>query len=490
MNDPKKTSKADLPPIPKTNTEPWEHQLQAYHFGYNLPGVMYAIEMGGGKSKVTVDLLVNRDARSILIICPNSVLGVWPREFRTHAGEEVIVFDFRGKSTIGKRTEQAAKEKRLAHAIGKPFAVVINFEAFWRDGFLKWALQQNWDEVVIDESHRIKKPGGKWSLAAARLGRIARHRICDSGTPLANSPLDLYGQYRFLDRSVFGTSFHHFRSRYAVMGGYNNHQVIAYRMNPTMKNPHTGKEIENPYYNAALDREFNDKLYSIAFRVGEEVLDLPSETDVRIDVELSGSARKLYTTLTNKWIAEHESGGVFTARNVLTRMLRQQQITGGSVNDDDGNSVQVDDAKEKAFDDFLSDLPEGEPLVVFCRFVHDLNVVKRVTEKHGRRYGELSGRANDALDSDARMADVDVAGVQIQSGGVGIDLTRARYAMYYSLSSSLTDFLQSRKRVRRPGQTRPVTYFNLVAIGTVDEKIYAALSQKQDIVDYLMREGE
>ena len=486
----KTTAEADLAPIPQTKTRPWEHQLQAYHFGMPLRGVMYAIEMGGGKSKVTVDLIVNRGGRNTLIVCPNSVLGVWPREFRFHAGTDLEVYDFRGKGTIAKRTAEAAKQMKLAHARGKPFAVVINYEAFWRDPFIKWALSQIWDEIVFDESHRIKKPGGKWSLAAAKLARQAKRRICDTGTPLANAPLDIYGQYRALDPGVFGTSFHRFRRRYAIMGGYNDHQVIAYPMNPTMRDPRSGRTVDNPYYRPEIDREFNEKLYSIAFRVTEEVLDLPPETDVRIDVELSPKARKLYTTLTDRWIAEHaESGGVFTARNVLTRMLRQQQITGGSVNDDDGNNIEVDQSKEKALDDFLDDLPPGEPLVVFCRFVHDLDVVERMTRKHGLRYGELSGRRNDAINADAHMSDtVDVAAVQIQSGGVGIDLTRARYAMYYSLSSSLTDFLQSRKRVRRPGQTRPVTYFHLVSTGTVDEQIYAALDRKQDIVDYIMEE--
>ena len=487
-----KTAEAgQLEPIERTATTPWHHQLQGYHFGYNLRAVMYAIEMGGGKSKINVDLMVNRDARNILIICPNSVLGVWPREFRTHAAGEVDVYDFRGRKTIAKRIVELDKRMKLAHTRGVPFVVVINFEAFFREPFMRWAQRQVWDEMSIDEAHRIKKPGGKWSMAATKLGRQAKRRLANTGTLMGNSPLDVYGPFRYLDPGIFGTSYHRFRQRYAVMGGFDNHQVVAYRMLPTMRDPHTGVEVDNPYHSEALEREFNEKLYSITFRVGEEVMDLPDHLDQRIDVELTPKARKLYEDLTARWIAEHEeSGGVFTARNVLTRMLRQQQITGGSINDDEGTNIEVDDSKERALDDFLKDLPLEEPLVVFCRFIHDLRVVERLARKYKLRYGELSGRRKDALNDDAQMAaNVDIAAVQIQAGGVGIDLTRARYSLYYSLGSSLVEFDQSRKRVRRPGQTRPVTYFHLVSIGTVDEKVYAALAAKRDVVDYLMEEG-
>jgi SNF2 family DNA or RNA helicase len=82
--------------------------------------------------------------------------------------------------------------------------------------------------------------------------------------------------------------------------------------------------------------------------------------------------------------------------------------------------------------------------------------------------------------------DVDVVGVQVQSGGVGIDLTRAAYAVLYSVGFSLGDYEQLLKRVHRPGQERATTYIHLLAEDTVDEKVYQALAEKRKVVEFVL----
>ena len=460
-------SAEDLPAIPGSDVDrpAWLHQRQAFWFCRELQAGMLAMDMGTGKSRVTVELLRANEAKRILIVCPNNVQRVWPRELKRWGLEHAEVFAFATNGgSIADRTRRASEKMRLAAARDVPFVLVINYEAVWRDAFSKWAKEIRWDYVIADESHRIKSPGSKVSKFMAQMTKRSVRRLALSGTPMANGPLDLYGQYRFLDPGIFGTNFSRFRARYAVMGGYGGYEVLDWQR----------------------PEELNEKFHSIAYEVGAEVLDLPDDHDIDRPVQLGSKAAKLYGKLTEQMIAE-EGDSVFTAANVLTRILRQQQLTGGSINDDDGRNVEVDDAKEKALEELLEDLGADEPVVVFCRFVHDLRVVKRVAEKLGRRYGELSGRSKSALASDATMnPEVDVAGVQIQSGGVGIDLTRARYAVYYSLGHSLTDYEQSRKRVHRPGQDRPVTYFHLIAEGTIDEDVYAALQSKQEVVDFIM----
>lgn len=105
----------------------------------------------------------------------------------------------------------------------------------------------------------------------------------------------------------------------------------------------------------------------------------------------------------------------------------------------------------------------------------------------GRRYGELSGRDKEGLNERAEMSDqIDLIGVQYQSGGVGIDLTRACYGVYYSQTWSLGDYLQSLKRLHRPGQERTTMYYHLVAAGTVDEIVYRALSKREEVVDAIL----
>lgn len=449
----------DLPDIPIAKTEAWLHQKQAFWFSKDIPSVMLAMDMGTGKSKVAIDLVVNSGAKKVLILCPVSVLRVWPREFKIHAGEHCDVLSVRGNIAARVR---AAEE--LFATSGKSCVVVVtNYEGAYRQPFHDWSVAQDWDYVICDESHRIKSANGVYSKYAAKVGRSAKNRLALTGTPMGQSPLDVFGQYRFLDPSVYGKSFVAFKNRYAISGGYGGHEIVGYQR----------------------EEELAEKFYSIAFRVDASVLDLVPPTDVERGCELSPSARKLYTALEQDLYAEMSDGEV-TISNVLTKLLRLQQITGGAVTVDGKGIEVVDDAKANLLAEMLEEIGP-EPVVVFCRFVHDLDVVASVASELGRTYGELSGRRGDALDENARMSEgIQVAAVQIQAGGVGVDFTRSRYGIYYSLGFSLVDYQQSRKRLHRPGQEHHVTFVHLVAENTVDEKVYRALADRKKVIDYVL----
>lgn len=169
----------------------------------------------------------------------------------------------------------------------------------------------------------------------------------------------------------------------------------------------------------------------------------------------------------------------------MTKMIRLAQVTSGYVKNEDGDITEVDTSKAAVLSDLLEDLPISEPVVVFCRFHHDLDAVKQAAQNAGRTPLELSGRTNELHEWQAGD-DGSVLAVQIQAGGVGIDLTRACYAVYYSVGYSLSDYDQSLARVHRPGQTRPVTYYHLVARKTVDVSIYNALRERRDVIDYAL----
>ncbi len=466
----------DLPDVPGLKTSAWGHQRQAFWFAEHLRAAMFAMGMGTGKSLVQVGLTYQRvpPGGMALVVCPLKVTDVWPREYRRHAGYDVAVLQMASnsgqvKGTIASRLARLEKQIVIAKARGQRIVVVINYDAVWRDVFARWAMTQTWDLITLDESQKAKAPNGKASTFLSRLGQKAKNRACLTGTPLANSPLDAYAQYRFLDPGIFGTSFARFRQRYAVMGGYGGYQVMGYQRQD----------------------ELSEKIYSIGFKVGDEVLDLPEAVDAApLEGPIGAEALRLYRKISDDLYAIREGGAEFTATNVLTRLLRQQQLTGGAITDDDGMTHEVDTMKEGLLRDLLDDTDPLEPIVVFTRFVHDLDVVARCAEASGRRYGELSGRRKDALNDQGEMnEDCDIVAVQIQSGGLGVDLTRARYCVFFSLGFSLTDYLQARKRVHRPGQERPVTYYHLIASNVdVDRKVYAALEAKEDVVRFIMDE--
>lgn len=453
----------DLPPIPHTRLRPWLHQLRAYHFAYNMPGCMLALDMGCGKTKVTIDLIVNRGHERTLIICPKSVVSVWPKEFAKHvdkADVDIEVLPLCG-GTVEKRAKQGQQFLRLCKMRGQQAVVVINYEASWREAFAEFALTADFRCLVMDESHRIKDPGGKSSKFCAKLAEKVPYRLALTGTPMPHSPLDCYAQFRALDPGIFGKSFYQFKQHYAVMGGYMQREVTGYQH----------------------QEELQQKFYSIAFRVGKEVLDLPEAVHITRTCELTPAGRRVYKQLQDDFMAD-VGAGVVTASNALARLLRLQQLTGGFLRNDLDVLHQVDTAKGDLLSDIIGDIDKAEPLVVFCRFHEDLNVVWKVAEAAGRSCGELSGRNNHL--HDWQEGELNTLAVQIQAGGVGIDLTRARYCIYYSLGYSLGDYEQSLARVHRPGQTRETFYIHLLAENTIDEKVMEALQQRKDVVEAIL----
>lgn len=445
-------------------TEAWQHQLTAFHCAYSLQAALLAMDMGTGKSKVAVDLCVNWQCNRTLILCPTSVRQVWHREFHFHGdGRPICVLS---TGSVEKRTNQAIGFLRRGNGL-RPGVLVINYEAAWRKPFAEWALAQDWDLVICDESHRIKAHNSKISKFCAGLYYCSQRRLCLTGTPLGQSQLDGFGQYRFLDPGLFGDKWFHYSNRYAI------------KSNPNIPQQITGYKNQE---------EMKTRMALVTYRCrADDVLDLPEVSHHDRTFTLASKARRAYRELEQNLIADLGSG-VVTAANALVRLLRLQQCTSGFLVEDDTDRVVVlDDSKEKLLEDILADLPPREPVCVFCRFRHDLDAVQRVAGRTGRRYAELSGRRHDLTDRATMPEDCDLMAVQIQSGGVGIDLTRAHYFVYYSLGFSRVEYEQSLKRGHRPGQTHHTHFYHLIADGTVDRRVYGALQTTGDLIEAVLK---
>ncbi len=452
---------AQLPPDAELPL--WEHQRRAFIFAEPRRATMLAMDMGTGKSRVVIDLIrVWRPART-LVICPASVVGVWPAEFTKHGEGKVTALGLQDGS-IAKRLAQAKQHLALQAARGMPAVIAINYEAAWREPFGAWALGAGFDLVVCDESHRIKAPGGVSSRYLAKLGSKVERRLALTGTPMPHSPLDVYAQFRFLDVGIYGSSFTKFRLRYARMGGYGGYEVLGYQNTD----------------------ELRDRFRANSFEASKDLLDLPPETDSIREFDLAPATLKIYRQMAETFVAEVKSG-LITASNALVKLLRLQQLTGGLAQTDSGEIEIVGTEKCDALADVLEDVPRGTKLVVFCRFRHDLDSAVAACEAAGWHCGEISGRHKD-IEGGRFPAGFDALAVQVQAGGVGIDLSAARYAIFYSMGFSLGDYLQCRSRVHRPGQVSPVTHVHLVARGTVDVKVLRALQKRAEVIEEIMQE--
>jgi len=451
---------------------PYPHQMDAIDFTLNRVRdrrcALLHHDMGTGKTLTTLSFLRTIGARKTLIVAPLAVVPVWPRECAKHGFSVRCVALDRGP--IAKRLDLAREAQAECVADGLPLIVVINHDAVWRAPMADAFLRPVWDCIAVDESHRAKSPSGKLSRWLARASKRATHRLMLSGTPLPHSPLDAYGQFRFLDPSIFGNNFASFRTKYAIMGGY--------RVN--------GRPVQVTGFQRMDEYRAHWELITHRVRKADVLRDLPPVTHTVLDVPMSDGAWDVYGKVRDELMAEMDAG-VVSAANAAVKLIRLQQITSGFARTETGVDVQVCDNRRAALVEWLGDLPSNEPVAVFCRFTHDLDAVRSAAAAAERPVAELSGRRNDI---GAKWEPGDncgtVAAIQVQSGGVGIDLTASCYAVYYSATTNGGDYVQSMARLDRPGQTRPVTIVRMIAPGTVDERIYAIHDRRRKLHDEIL----
>lgn len=451
----------ELPPV--GSTKAWKHQRQGIHLISDNDAALLHWGMGAGKSLAFVYAVAINKPGCVLVFCPKAVITTWRRQFNLHAPGAAEVTLLEGT------TDQ--KVKRFRAALGtdhdKPRVIVTNYESILSDILFAMMFKTKWDLIGCDEIHRIKSANGKISKRVGQLADKAKKRVGLTGTLMPHSPMDIYGSFRFLDKTIFGTSVTRFRAQYAIMGGWQNRQVLGWRNREDM----------------------NERMYRIMHRIKtEDVLELPAERHIDVPITLGKTTAKLYRELMDEHAAAIR-GKIITASNALSLILRLQQITSGCIpaEDSDGRVTleRVGNEKEEALADIAEGIEPHEPIPVFCRFKSDLQSVRDVAESLGRNYMEISGSVNQYEEFRSSPEGM-MLGIQIQSGSEGIDLTRAMYSVYYSVGHSLGQFQQSLKRVHRPGQTRPVTYYHLIAEGTVDRRIYNSFMQKREIVEGIL----
>ncbi len=455
---------------------PYEHQRQAFEFacrlfdqtGHDPPssrGVALLMEMGTGKSLTTVAvagrLFLESKVERMLIVAPLSILGVWQEEFRKFADFEYSLIVLKGSES------KKIKKMRQMPTSGMQVAV-INYESAWR--LEKELAAWDADLIVCDEGHKVKTHNIAASKCMHRLGAKARYRMLLTGTIITNKAIDVFSPYKFLNPMVFGNSFYAFRNRYFDMTGYGNH---------------------TPVLKANMADELTRRIHSIAFRATKaECLDLPETTEIVQRVELEPQAKRLYQQLVRDSYTQIKDGEI-TAANVLTRLLRLSQLTGGFLRGDETDRVErVSSAKQETLSDIVdSAAQEGGKLVVIARFLPEIDAIKRMLESKSIEYSLITGAVNDRDEQVRRFQtdpDVTVFIGQIATAGLGITLTAADKMVFYSLDYSMSNFEQTKARIHRVGQRNPCTYIYLVADGTVDGKVLKALRDKSDLARTLI----
>lgn len=468
---------APLLPYPvKANL--YKHQIRGANMALRAFGALDAktpgggfgelFEMGCGKTLTTIAVAgalynlgkINR----VLVVAPTSVCSVWPHDLNQFAA-----FPWEARVLLGDKKKRLKALNELKNWPFKALRIaVINYESTHRDGIFEALAAYRPDLIVCDESQRIKNPSAAQSKALHKLGDAAPFRMILSGTPVQNNAVDLYSQYRFLDPAVYGANFYAFKNRYCIMGGYGQHQIVGYRN---------------------MD-ELVEKEHSVAYRVTkEECLDLPQQTFINRYVQFTDAEQAIYEQLRKSSFLELETGENVTATTILTMYLRLMQLTGGFLTADESTRPkQVNTAKLDALADIVDDyvVDAGKKLVIFARFRAEIAAIENLLRlrkiQYGSIYGDVPMEERGKIVEDFQTnPDTKVFVAQIQTAGLGITLHAASTAVFYSYDYNYANYAQALARIHRIGQRLPVTYIHLVVDGSIDEKILAALENKEDM---------
>lgn len=468
---------APLLPYPvKANL--YKHQIRGANMALRAFGALDAktpgggfgelFEMGCGKTLTTIAVagaLYNLGKIDrVLVVAPTSVCSVWPHDLNQFA-----TFPWEARVLLGDKKKRLKALNELENWPFKALRIaVINYESTHREGIFEALAAYKPDLIVCDESQRIKNPSAAQSKALHKLGDAAPFRMILSGTPVQNNAVDLYSQYRFLDPAVYGANFYAFKNRYCIMGGYGQHQIVGYRN---------------------MD-ELVEKEHSVAYRVTkEECLDLPQQTFINRYVQFTDAEQAIYEQLRKSSFLELETGENVTATTILTMYLRLMQLTGGFLTADESTRPkQVNTAKLDALADIVDDyvVDAGKKLVIFARFRAEITAIENLLRLRKIQYGSIYGdvpmeERGKIVDDFQTNPDTKVFVAQIQTAGLGITLHAASTAVFYSYDYNYANYAQALARIHRIGQRLPVTYIHLVVDGSIDEKILAALENKEDM---------
>ena len=472
----------------KFKTKPYAHQLKALEMSWNKEVFAYFMEMGTGKSKVLLDnvamLFDKGKINSVLIVAPKGVYKNWydseiPEHLPKHIDRNVVLW----KALITK--EQKLKCDSLFETdFTKLQIFVINVEALSTSRGVEVVnkfLLTHQTFMAIDESTTIKNPKAIRTKHIINMKDKAKYRRIMTGMPVTKTPLDLYSQCYFLDPYLLNfSSYYAFKARYTVTrkvhlpGRHSFDQVLKY---------------------IRLD-ELNSTLEKFSTRVlKSDCLDLPEKIYLKRHVQLTPEQQKAYLEMKKYGVSLLDKGQTMSAVNALSQLIRLHQITCGHVKTDDHQTRTI---KNNRIDELLSVLEEtnDEKVIIWAVYRYDIQEIERqLKKKYGVEsvatfYGDTKSETRQEIVNEFQDKDSSLRFfiANPQTGGYGLTLTASHTVIYYSNSYDLEIRMQSEDRAHRISQTEKVTYIDLIAEKTVDEKIVKSLRNKINLATEVLGE--
>lgn len=456
----------------RPKTRPRRYQAEALRRAFECNG-RYGLflEPRTGKSKIAVDfaaaLFQQQRVVLMFVLCQLSGHQVWLDELEKHCP-----VPYRVIRLLGGSKERLAALEAIEPDATTLTVVLLNYESSWRIERGLVPMLRRFDGqwvLVCDEGHKLKNRNAKQTKCVVRLVQaLDPYRMLLTGTPIANSPLDIFAEFLVIDDSIFGRNYRQFDRRYATHYGYYDRQVR--------------------YKNIGDLRRRARQRATVLTK--EECLDLPNRDYVPVYITLDKRTRQAYEEMAEFFVTQLEDADTASASIKVVQMLRLTQISGGFVTSDNTKKpVLIGLDKLRELKRMLEELIDaGEHVVVFARFRPEIDLIEKLCKKLGvksfKYYGPVKGEREKYPQQFQKHNGAVVFIAQTQTGALSIDLDSAAYVIYYSFDYSLINWEQTHDRVLT-NQKRPVTYSYLLGKNTWDEEVYKAMRDKKQVASIL-----
>ena len=471
---------AKLPKGFETLVNPYPYQKEAIVFGIVHKNTGLLLDLGLGKTFCAINIaryrIQQKQINKILVICPTTILINWAEEIKKYS-------EYKATILHGIRDERIQLINKFAN--NNTHFGIINYEALWP--FYKEIEKIPFDMLIFDESSRyVKNATANRTKALIWLSNIADYRVMLTATPIGNKPMDLWSQFMILDHGkTLGSNFWAFRSKYFDKQDYGLYKKY---------------EIKKQSI-----KVFRDKISKTCItKTKLECLpDLPDIIYHTITVEMGKELEDMYNEVRTKIIAEIDTlkGTVeLNVNNILTKLLRLQQITGGFTKSDSGAEMELTftPKADATVEEVESIIDAGESCIIWCRFLHSISMLENRLIKKGIKCATMCGKTKDkyAVWKGFQQNDIPVFIGQVASGGIGIELfkqdsspDKIQHMISYENTWGMDVKLQAEGRIHRIGQKSVCRYIDMVVKNSIDERILNAFKENKNIADQILKKG-
>lgn len=481
--------------------QPWAHQAEAIRRATSLAspdpqdqGFALFFEPGAGKTMTAINILRHQMTSRkkffrTLVFCPPIVIRNWREEFLANSripGDRIV-----GLTGPCKRRLKIFLASPWAEAGG---VFITNYEALLDrdlyDAFRNWQPEA----LIFDESHALKTHNAKRSKLAERLanaGPTIPYKQLLTGTPVLNNPMDLFHQFLVLDggRTLSGNFFafraRFFRDRNAGMPKqkyFPNWEIMSH-----------AKDGFDAL--AELNRLIGPRSMHVT---KAECMDLPPLVSQTIKVAMSPEQRRMYEEMKRDFVTmvdiREKDPKAVVATLAITKALRLQQIASGYVKTNEDEEIGLDGTpKMDALRELLEELTPNGKVLVWAAWRNNYGQIEKVCERLALKYVKLVGGMSDsarnaAVDSFTKDPEIRVLIGNPGSGGIGVNLIEAPYAIFFSQTFSLKDRVQAEARNYRGGSEvhEKITHYTIVCENSIDEIVSEKLASKIEMSDKLL----